>query len=227
MTGKVKLEIKDSLAEIVMPKYPKINALYKRDPKTGKFLSEWARPEFPYLFWNQWRFEEKVDGTNIRVGYIPGFGIHIKGRREGSQIPPALYQVLENTFSPLVPRLAEDFEYGVCFYGEGYGPKIEKGGGNYRDDLGFVVFDIRIDRYWLRRGDVEDICESLGLDVVPIIGEGGLGDAEVMVTKGFNSSWGDFLAEGLVCKPKVTLHNHMGRRIITKIKHCDYLREDN
>lgn len=221
------METLTDLTERVMPEYPKIHSLYKRDPKTGEFISEWARPEFPYLYCNRWRFEEKVDGTNIRVGYHPAYGITIKGRRKQSQIPQHLLKALRNLFYPKESRLETDFAEGVCFYGEGYGPKIQKGGGNYRDDPGFVVFDIRIGRYWLRRDDVEEICEYLGLDVVPVIGEGDLADAEVTVCQGFNSSWGDFLAEGLVCKPKINLFNHMGRRIITKIKHCDYHKEDN
>jgi len=111
----------------------------------------------------------------------------------------------------------------VCLYGEGYGAKIQKGGGNYiKDGVDFVLFDVKIGDYWLERENVEDIAAKFGLRVAPILGEGTLTEAIELAKKGFNSQWGDFLAEGLVLRPKTELKTRRGDRIITKIKHRDF-----
>lgn len=40
--------------------------------------------------------------------------------------------------------------------------------------------------------------------------------------EGFTSTWGDFIAEGIVARPEVELFDRMGQRIITKIKYNDF-----
>jgi hypothetical protein len=40
--------------------------------------------------------------------------------------------------------------------------------------------------------------------------------------KGFESQWGDFIAEGIVARPQVELRDRAGHRIITKLKHKDF-----
>jgi len=57
---------------------------------------------------------------------------------------------------------------------------------------------------------------------VPIVGKGTLQDGIDLVKKGFNSVWGDFLAEGIVARPAVELRTRRGDRVITKIKACDF-----
>ena len=48
-------------------------------------------------------------------------------------------------FLPLAANLGEVFPDGAAvLYGEGYGAKIQKGGGNYRADQDFVLFDVRV-----------------------------------------------------------------------------------
>ncbi|OGE25607.1 hypothetical protein A3C26_03480 [Candidatus Daviesbacteria bacterium RIFCSPHIGHO2_02_FULL_39_12] len=111
----------------------------------------------------------------------------------------------------------------VCLYGEGYGRKIQETGKLYAPDgVDFVLFDITIDEWWLERKNIEDIAQKLGVKVVPIVGEGTLTDAIEMTKKGFKSEWGDFLAEGIVAKPRTELNSREGERIITKIKHRDF-----
>ena len=68
-----------------------------------------------------------------------------------------------------------------------------------------------------------DIALKLGVDIVPIIGEGTLDDMVEMTEHGFNSNWGEFVAEGIVARPKTELCARNGKRIITKIKHKDFL----
>lgn len=47
-----------------------------------------------------------------------------------------------------------------------------------------------------------------------------------LVQKGFNSEWGDFLAEGIVARPSVELFSRNGKRIITKLKYKDFIHEN-
>ncbi len=208
-----------------MKTYHKIPTVFSRDPNTNyKTLmdGQFATPEFEYLQHNIWVFTEKVDGTNIRVMFENG-QITFGGKTDKAQIPVTLVNKLNEIFLPQIDTSTELFnDAEVCMYGEGYGPKIQKGGGNYRSDQSFVLFDIRIGEWWLKREDVEDIGKKIGLDVVPIIGEGTLQEMIEKAKTGFNSIWGDFAAEGIVARPKTELIARNGQRIITKIKHKDF-----
>lgn len=207
-----------------MNEYHKIQTVYLRDPDT-KFktllLGEYALPEFMYLAFNEWIFTEKVDGTNIRI-MLDGQQIIFGGKTNDAQIPAPLLANLQNIFLPQIGVLKEKFSDGVCLYGEGYGAKIQKGGGNYRPDQGFVLFDVKIGDFWLERNNVEDIAKNLGIEVVPIIGSGTLVDMVDKAAIGFKSVWGDFQAEGIVARPAVGLKARNGARIIAKIKHKDF-----
>jgi len=229
-----------------MSEYPKIKTIFKRDPETKYktlLMGEWACPEFRYLQHNWWEFTEKVDGTNIRiVCYKSGWfaqdapkayeascgkgGISFKGKTNKAQIPQYLLAALDALRPQLDTALPTVFAISnaesIVLYGEGYGAKIQKGGGNYRPDQGFVLFDVRIGDYWLKRKDVEDVAQTLGLDIVPIIGKGTLWNACEMAQQGFKSAWGDFQAEGIVARPSEQVLNAVGERIIAKIKCKDF-----
>ncbi len=211
----------------MMKEYHKIQTVYKRDPATKyKTLleKEFSTPEFEYLQNNTWIFTEKVDGTNIRVMF-DNEQITFGGKTDKAQIPPFLEKRLKERFLPLTDPFREMFEESeVCLYGEGYGAKIQKGGGKYRADQDFVLFDVRIAEWWLQRKDVEDVGQRLGIDVAPIIGEGTLHDMVEMVRASFKSRWGDFMAEGIVARPATELRARSGRRIITKLKYKDFKR---
>jgi hypothetical protein len=209
-----------------MTEYHKIQSIYKRDMASKhKTLIEgdWTLPEFAYLADNVWTFTEKVDGTNIRVIFKDG-GITFGGRTDAAQIPAQLVGRLNERFLPLAAKLAEVFPDGsAVLYGEGYGAKIQKGGGNYRADQDFVLFDVRVGPWWLQRADVEDVAWRLDLDTVPVIGQGTLHDAVAWAKRGIRSTWGDFEAEGIVARPKTELCTRGGQRIIAKIKCRDFL----
>ena len=162
-----------------MNEYHKIQTVFKRDMGTKhKTLLEgqFSLPEFEYLADNAWVFTEKVDGTNIRVMLKNG-AIVFGGKTDAAQIPAQLVAVLNDRFLPLASRMQEMFSGDACLYGEGYGAKIQKGGGNYRPDQDFVLFDVRVGDWWLQRADVEDVAAKLGINVVPIVGVGTLHDA--------------------------------------------------
>lgn len=207
-----------------MNEYHKIQTVYKRDMASKyKTLIEgqFSLPEFEYLASNLWMFTEKVDGTNIRVMFKNG-AITFGGKTDAAQIPAQLVAVLNSRFLPLASSMGELFPDGACLYGEGYGAKIQKGGGNYRPDQDFGLFDVKIGDWWLQRSDVEDIASKLDVDVVPIVGEGTLHDAIASAKAGIASRWGNFQAEGLVMRPKVELKARNGERIIAKIKCRDF-----
>lgn len=208
-----------------MTEYHKIQTLFKRDmesPRKTLIEGDWTLPEFEFLANSPWTFTEKVDGTNIRVNYKYAT-VAYGGRTDAAHIPAPLVARLNERFLPLVQTLGEIFPGdGAVLYGEGYGAKIQKGGGNYRADQDFVLFDVKCGDLWLQRHDVEDIAQKLGIDVVPIIGEGTLHEAVTWAKQGIRSTWGDFQAEGIVARPKVELMTRRGQRIITKIKCRDF-----
>jgi hypothetical protein len=217
-----------------MNTYHKINTVYLRDPETNhkKLLDgQYAHPAFEYLALNKWVFTEKVDGTNIRVMIVPpqtsddSLSIKFGGKTDAASIPAFLIERLQERFFPQKEKLFEQFPDGACLYGEGYGAKIQKGGGNYRQDQDFVLFDVKVGSWWPERPNVEDIAGKFGLDVAPIIGTGTLPEMVEMAKAGFPSEWGfdkPFEAEGIVARPACELTTRNGDRIITKIKHRDF-----
>ena len=198
-----------------MREYHKINSIFKRDER-DRFLDEYSDSVFEYLKDNIWTWYEKIDGTNIRIMW-DGNKIQIGGRTDNAQIPIFLLRRLEDIFT------SEKFIGlpSLCLYGEGFGSRIQKGGGNYGDP-DFILFDVLIDSWWLRRSGVEEIAETLDIKVVSIVGCGTLDQAIKLCQDKFNSSFGDFIAEGLVLHPQVQLFNRMGERVITKIKCRDF-----
>jgi len=212
-------------------KYHKIMSIFKRDEKTKQFIvGQYSTPEIEYLKNNIWEFTEKVDGTNIRIKY-DGNEVIYAGRSDNAQLQVSLIHKLDELFKSgeALERMKKTFDYAspemeICLYGEGYGVKIQKGGGNYIEDgVDFVLFDVMVGHWQLERSNVNDIAEKLGIKSIPIIGEGTLNDAIEMTKKGFNSQWGDFIAEGIVARPKgVELFTKKGDRIITKVKYKDF-----
>ena len=157
-----------------MEDYHKIQTVFFRDPENKRrtlLEGRFSLPEFEYLANNDWIFTEKVDGTNIRVMF-DGQNISIKGREKDSLIPDFLMENLSSTFMPMEEVFREKFPNGVCIYGEGYGERIQDVGRLYiPKGQSFVLFDIKIGKWWLERTAVNDISHSLGLSVVPIIGQ--------------------------------------------------------
>ena len=206
-----------------MNQYHKIQTVYLRDPDNNyKTLLEgqFSKPEFEYLSDNDWVLTEKVDGTNIRVMYDQS-DIQFGGKTDRAQLPSPLVNRLNERFLPQ-QDVFQTFTAPVCLYGEGYGPKIQKGGGNYRPDQDFVLFDVKVGDWWLKREDVEEVATMFNIDIVPIIVVCDLIQAVDIVKHGILSTWGNFPAEGVVARPKVELKARNGERIITKIKTNDF-----
>ncbi len=210
-----------------MKQYHKIQTTFKRDPE-NKFktllCNDYSRPEFEYLKNNKWVFTEKVDGMTVVVAWN-GFGMKFGGKSEDAQIPTPLLNNLNETFFIQKDKFIEIFgDDNVCLYGEGYGGKIRKAGQTYGVEQRFVLFDVKIGEWWLQRESIVDISDKLNLDVVPIVGHGTLGDLLDLCKSGFESTWGDFIAEGAVARPSTELVARNGQRIITKLKYKDFPR---
>jgi len=201
--------------------YPKIDSLYKRDQRGAMLFGEFSRPEFEVLKDVEWEWVEKVDGMNARLIVADG-QVRIGGRTDNAQIPATLLSALDDILDQKMRvKLVEGFPDGAVLYGEGYGGKIQRGGGRY-GETDFVMFDVRVGPWWLERAAVEEIGIRYCLGVVPIVGRGTLSDLHARVQGGVESAWGDFLAEGLVARPPCGLLDRSGRRIITKLKAKDF-----
>ena len=205
--------------------YHKIPTIYKRDPDNNhKTLLEgvFASPELEYLQYNIWNFTEKVDGTNIRVIWTEDEQVIFKGRTDRAEIPPFLLHKLEILF-PQKKFRENNIPTKTCLYGEGYGARIQKGGGYYiKNDVSFILFDVWINGFWLSRENVEDIGEKLNISVVPNVGFGNIKDAVNLVQGGFESHLRETPPEGIVLRPTTEIFNHKGKRIIAKLKLKDF-----
>ncbi len=212
-----------------MKTYHKIQTLFLRDPETNykRLMPDvWSKPEFEYLQDNLWVVDEKIDGTNIRILW-DGIKVEIRGKTDNAQLHFDLYKNLSVMFTPnkmaaLFPQEEGKDAPNVCLYGEGCGAGIQKGGGNYSDVKHFKLFDVWVKGIWLERNNVMDVGNRLGCNQAPTIGNMTLKDVIELTKNGFNSYYGDFIAEGIIARPLVEMTNRYGERVITKLKHTDF-----
>jgi len=253
-----------------VPEYPKIDTLFDRDSVTHKVKeTRIRRPEFEIP--SAWTVTEKVDGTNVRVslereclmcsGPDPisgdffscgaadaphtGWRVVFYGRTADAQMPTFLLDYLQRTFTlEKMKRLWRgpgEAEYPIILYGEGYGAKIQKGGGNYRrdGDQSFRLFDVLIGGVWLSRANVIDVARQLEIKPVPPLmpGEvfgplytGSVWSTQEIITvvrRGFTSTVADeegtgTQAEGVVAFTDPPLFNGRGQRLAWKLKTKDF-----
>ena len=211
-----------------MKEYTKIETVFERDMSGTKKLIEgkFRNETVEYLKNNEWVCTEKIDGTNIGIVW-DGHKVSYQGRTERAQIPAHLMNKLIELFGGNVNEELFEQKFGempVILFGEGYGAKIQKGGGNYRPDVSFILFDVYLpeQNLWLKRDAIEDVAKTFGIDVVPIILKGTLAEAVSFVKQKPKSTIGVADMEGLVCKPSVDMIDRMGRRLIVKVKVKDF-----
>lgn len=209
-----------------MIEYNKIDTVFDRDITGSKKLIEgqFRDETVKYLRNMPWRFTEKIDGTNIRVHW-DGHKVEFGGRTDRAQIPAPLVNKLNEMFGGNEAEELFEQKFGqndVILFGEGYGPKIQKGG-LYRDDVSFIMFDVMINGNYQPRASVEDIAKCFGVDVVPVIFVGTITEAVDYVKVKRVSTIGRAPMEGLVGVPLVELHDRCGKRVIVKIKACDFI----
>jgi ATP-dependent RNA circularization protein (DNA/RNA ligase family) len=204
--------------------YVKIPNIFKREEfaKNRLIEGQYSTPELEYLKDAMWVWTEKVDGTNVRVIW-DGYRVSFAGRTDNAQLPPHLLKRLEELFGG--PDKEELFEQNfgdnhVILFGEGYGEKIQKGGGLY-GPVDFILFDVFCGMY-LKQEDVLDIAIKFGLLAVPVVGSGGLEEAVEYIRSHPKSMLREAELEGIVCRPMVELNDRRGNRIIVKIKCRDF-----
>ena len=212
-----------------MKEYHKIETLFERDMEGTKKLIEgrFRNPAVEFLKGNEWQFTEKIDGTNIRV-YWDGHKVIFGGRTDSAQIPTNLMYALNDKFLGLANEELFEQKFGetpVTFYGEGYGEKIQAGGGLYRKGVGFILFDVQVGDTWLERPNVEDIAQTFNLGIAPIVLTGTIQDAVEYVKSKPKCTVAEQEkeAEGLVGRPVVEMSDRRGHRIIVKIKVDDFI----
>ena len=211
-----------------MNEYTKIETIFERDMEGSKKLIEgkFRNETVEFLKDNQWICTEKIDGTNIGIVW-DGHKVSYQGRTERAQIPAHLMNKLIEMFGGEINEELFEQKFGempVVLFGEGYGAKIQKGGGNYRSDVSFILFDVYLpeQNLWLKRDALEDIAKTFGVDIVPIVLTGTLQEAVDFVKQKPKSTIGSADMEGLVCKPAVDMLDRMGRRVIVKVKVRDF-----
>ena len=208
------------------PEYHKIETLFERDPTT--FVVDPSKLKSPVLRTiREWDVTEKIDGTNIRVILSDAGEVSFGGRSNNAQIPGELVQHLVRTFQRDSLKAAlwvDGVPTGAILFGEGYGPGIQKGGGLYRPDKSFILFDVLVaGKWWLDRKAVDDVACKLGIDAVPYLGRMTLESIVALVQPSFPSKLGAATAEGVVARPIETLFDRRMKRIVIKLKTKDFV----
>lgn len=205
--------------------YVKIPNIFKREEfgKNRLIEGDFSSDELEFLAENLWVWTEKVDGTNIRVMW-DGHSVTFGGRTDKAQIPAHLVNKLNELFGGTNKEEIFEQKFGetsVILFGEGFGEKIQKGGGLY-GPANFILFDAIIGNMWLRPDSLKDIADSFGIQVVPQVGVGSLYDAVKFIKTHPKSKLRDAEMEGIVCRPLFELADRRGNRMIVKIKCRDF-----
>ncbi len=173
-----------------MKTFPKINSLWKRHDwyltDKEKYKTEITTPRMSFIegdysddvFGNikTWLVSEKIDGTNIRIKWSNEDSVvTFAGRTNNSDIPKHLLNYLNAYFTSnrmaSLHNLEKDGEkIDIILFGEGYGSQIQKVGGNYRKDVGFILFDVFCNGWWLKQESVKEMADKLEIPYAPIIG---------------------------------------------------------
>lgn len=219
-----------------MQTYHKIQSIFYRDPDNNykSFIEgRFSDPAFDILQNVPWEFTEKVDGTNIRIGW-DGNGVRFGGRSDRAQLPGQLFIYLQDHFTDA--RLSSVFQGAgsITLIGEGFGGKIQKMSKVYGDEQRFILFDVFVEPcedhplgIWLERSNVQDIAGSLDIPYAPVIFTNTLmnGYRKLKERPGYLSMVSETgqPLEGFVARPQTELRNRFGSRIIAKIKGKDFI----
>ena len=122
--------------------------------------------------------------------------------------------------------------YPITLYGEAYGARIQRGGGDYRKngDISFRLFDVLVaEKHWLTWENVVSVAERVGIKTVPLLdyGQATVTNIVAIVREGFKSVVAEEegtprLAEGIVARTDPYLFDNNGRRVVFKTKTKDF-----
>lgn len=216
--------------------YPKMQMVFRRNPTTFE-VDTTALSSHAFGLVNEWLFTEKIDGTNVRVGFGPD-GVEFAGRTNRAVLPAHLEGFLRGVFTEDRMRSVWDPSGGqqIVLFGEGYGPKIQNGG-SYRDTPGFRLFDVWMAGWWCDWWAVCELARQLEIDVVPTLGVHRVspcGLASDLRVPGFLDSFGCSVSrtavldggsgcrsEGLVARTVPGLFTRSGERVVWKLRYSD------
>jgi len=204
-----------------MTEYQKIESLYTFDPTIKRFRRKIYNPIVEYLKDNSWCGSEKVDGTNTRVQW-DGHSFSFGARTDAGDLPKRIREILSQVFNYDMEVVFEQkfAEKEVILFMEGYGGKVQNG--TYLCDEKIIGYDIMVDNIYLDKNTSKQIFEDLGIEFVPLIEFNNLQEAIDYVYNNKQSIIEpESKIEGLVCFPKARVYDHMGNRIIVKIKNKD------
>ena len=167
-----------------------------------------------------------------------------KGRTDKAELHSNLTKYLEETFnldklSEVFPEKEEFPMYpSVILFGEGYGPKIQKGD-NYRKDISFRLFDVYIKDqenplggWWLEPENVEDIAIKLGIQTAPVLPT--MPTREIVlyvkarkhsIVSSLDGGNPDYVMEGVVARTRPLMFTRRGKRVMWKLKLKDFPKE--
>ena len=210
-----------------MKSYPKTYGPYSRfDGKEyHKYPAKvfgWAQPAFQYLKDVAWDYEEKLDGTGMRIIYDGVLKLlEVVGRTNKAEFPEKLIVFADDLLNYKLLKFIETFaDNNITFYGEGIGSGIQNGG-NYGENR-IVIFESRYNGKWMPKSVTNEWCELLGLEYIKCRGSAPLERCIDFVRQGVKSDYFDGFAEGLICRPSFPLYDSYGERIVCKIKHKDF-----
>jgi ATP-dependent RNA circularization protein (DNA/RNA ligase family) len=207
-------------------KYPKIDTIWKRD-ENNKYVimeGEYSKQEFKNI--REWIITEKIHGTNMRVEYDtdPVTRLLFKGRTEHALVPTFLLDYMQRTFTVELINGVFGEAKEVVLYGEGYGPKIQKGGEKYRSEVAFILFDVFVDGWWLSPVNVVDVATKMGVRSVPQLGIMTVDEAVSYVKSRPHSleAMGRMVMEGIVARSNPLVLFRNGNPVMWKLKVEDY-----
>lgn len=140
-----------------MFEYGKTENLFTRDPKTHHLIeTQFKIPEVALVSDDAWIATEKIDGTNVRIilsrtgmgNELEGpYKIELKGRSDKASLPKDLEVNLHTEDAErLWQEMQLPYDVVVTFYGEAFGPGIQKGG-YYSPEKKIAVFDLMTSRF--------------------------------------------------------------------------------
>jgi len=206
--------------------YPKIETLYDRNDKFKVDPTQIRLQEFSLI--NSWWITEKVDGTNVRVMWnYAEKTLKFGGRTDNAQMQTSLLTYLQDTFHP--EQFAE-YTSDVILFGEGYGEKIQNGGG-YRKGVSFRLFDVLIGKWWLEPFGIKGIADYFKIETVPFLRfiyalpktkEDLFHCCGIQSLVTMEDGGQGCLAEGIVARTVPGLLCRNGKRLMWKLKFKDF-----
>ena len=208
----------------------------KAESQHGQFemlreIGERIKPQLCQMFPKESARFVPVKGDNNKVQY---YDVHADFNEYDEKTKIAIMQAKFDKKDTIISNGMygiELEEIPIYIYGEYFGEGIQKCGKRYiTKGNSFVVFDIKQQGWWTPKDVRDSICKELGLETVPFIGIMTLAEIEDMVRKGFATKFAaadpTLLEEGIVARPTIPLFDGSNKRIIVKVKYCDYIEYD-